>query len=608
MKKFGVLGSLLAVWLLAACAVEAASGSNVAISSSDVIIYQAREIVTLDDNLPMADAVAVEGDKIVAVGELQELQQQFSQGSVRVDNRFADKVLVPGFINQHDHPWLAALTLATDVVAIEDWQLPGVFHPRAESPEAYRQRLKQIADAKDGSDSVMFSWGYHKLWHGDLNRQLLDDIRGDLPIVIWQRSGHEFIFNTAALEHFGLTPDLIGSWDKGVQHQINLRNGHFWERGALALAPILFKEMAAPKRYLPALEMVKAYWQAAGSTYVVEPGGLVNKNLMIMQNQIFAPASAPFHMDYIADGKTLAGQYAGEQLIAETEKLLPWAEGMSRFLPKQVKLFADGAMFSQLMQMRDGYLDGHHGEWLMQPKKFKRAFADYWDAGYQIHVHANGDLGVQLLLDTVETNMQRNPREDHRTVIVHFGFSASDQIQRIKDLGVMVSANPYYTVVLADHYSVQGIGRPRAQQMVRLGEVAAADISFSLHSDMPMAPGSPLFLMWSAVNRITWKGNVAGPEQRITPEQALRAVTIEAAYSLQQENHVGSIEVGKLANFTVLEDNPLTVAPMDIKDIGVWGTVHEGRVLPAPTEVAEVPWWRLAVTYLELLWYRITAG
>jgi hypothetical protein len=184
------------------------------------------------------------------------------------------------------------------------------------------------------------------------------------------------------------------------------------------------------------------------------------------------------------------------------------------------------------------------------------------------------------VLDQLEHNMRRAPRHDHRTVIVHFAVSRPEQVARIKRLGAIVSGNPYYPVALADNYRANGLDPQRADPMVRMGDVERAGISYSYHSDMPMAPGQPLFLMWSGVNRVTNDGNLRGPEQRVSRLGALKAVTLEAAYSLQMENEVGSIVPGKLANFTILADNPLTVEPMTIKDIRVWGTVHEGRVLP----------------------------
>jgi hypothetical protein len=165
-------------------------------------------------------------------------------------------------------------------------------------------------------------------------------------------------------------------------------------------------------------------------------------------------------------------------------------------------------------------------------------------------------------------------------VLVHFAVSAPDQVERLRKLGCIVSANPYYVTALADKYSEKGLGPKRADAMVRLGDVERAGVSYSFHSDMPMAPADPLFLMWCAVNRKTTSGRVAGPNQRVSREGALRAVTLDAAYSLRLENEVGSIEAGKRANFTILEDNPLTCPADKIREIGIWGTVMEGRVLP----------------------------
>jgi predicted amidohydrolase YtcJ len=163
---------------------------------------------------------------------------------------------------------------------------------------------------------------------------------------------------------------------------------------------------------------------------------------------------------------------------------------------------------------------------------------------------------------------------------VHFGFSTAEQVERIARLGAIVSANPYYLTALADRYGEQGVGPERADAIARLGEVARAGVSFSLHSDMPMAPGQPLFLMWCAVNRTTLSGRTARTDLRITAEQALRAVTLDAAYSIRLKGEIGSLEVGKKANFTVLADNPLTEDPTTIKDIDEWGTVLEGRLQP----------------------------
>lgn len=148
--------------------------------------------------------------------------------------------------------------------------------------------------------------------------------------------------------------------------------------------------------------------------------------------------------------------------------------------------------------------------------------------------------------------MRRNPRFGHRTVLVHFAVSDPDQVARIKNLGAIVSGNPYYVTALSDQYSEVGLGPKRADAMVRLGDLTRNGIRWSLHSDMPMAPADPLFLMWCAVTRLTASGRVADPDQRASIEDALRGVTIEAAYSLKLEDEIGTLEPGKRANMTIL--------------------------------------------------------
>lgn len=257
--------------------------------------------------------------------------------------------------------------------------------------------------------------------------------------------------------------------------------------------------------------------------------------------------------------------------------------GRTWYLPKQIKFLTDGAIYSQLMMMRDGYTDGHHGAWIMDPPVFAYAFQSYWDAGYQIHVHNNGDGGMDVLLGELEKAMKRKPRKDHRTVLVHFGFAAPEQVRRWIEPGGIVSANPYYVIALAGRYAKLGIGPERSANMVPLADVIGANGSLSFRSDMPMAPAQPMQLVWSALNRNTAEGPVAGPQHRVTLDTALRAITIDAACSIQMEKRVGSIEVGKDANLTVLDRNPCEVPAAELKDIKVWGTMLEGRVQPVPT-------------------------
>lgn len=189
------------------------------------------------------------------------------------------------------------------------------------------------------------------------------------------------------------------------------------------------------------------------------------------------------------------------------------------------------------------------------------------------------------MLGIVERLMAETPRADHRTVIVHFANSTEDQVARIARLGAIISANPYYPVGFADKFSEHGLGAERADVMVRSKAALDHAVPLSFHSDLPIGPASPLNFVWCAVNRMTPSGRVAGPSERIGVHEALRAVTIEAAYSWRKESSLGSIAPGKTANFTVLEEDPYTVEPIRIKDIPVWGAVFEGAVFPAARQV-----------------------
>lgn len=555
-------------------------GGALAAPPPTAVIYRAKEIVTLDPARPSVAAVAVAGDRILATGSLDQVRTALGRRPFRLDATFADHVIVPGLIAQHDHPLLAGLTMSSEIIAIEDWVLPQGTARAARNRSEYLQRLKKANDGMKDPSALLLTWGYHQYFHGQLRKADLDAISSTRPIIVWHRSAHEVYLNTAAERKYGISRQWFDSLPESPRKQSDYANAHYWEQGMFAVLPKIGAAIASPERIQAGLKFVREYYHANGVTLGAEPGGLMSKPLQDAQNAVLGDSASPFRFYFIADGKSITGQFPDAQVGTETEKLLGWGQGMTAYLPKQVKLFADGAIYSQAMQVSQGYTDGHKGEWMMDPKFFARSFRIYWDLGYQIHIHVNGDAGLDIVLDQLEQNLRRNPRTDHRTVIVHFADSRPDQVARIQRLGAIVSGNPYYPVALADNYRVHGPGPERADAMVRMGDVERAGISYSYHSDMPMAPGQPLFLIWASVNRITNDGNVRGAEQRVSSLGALRAVTLDAAYSLQLDNQVGSIVPGKLANFTILAASPLKVDPVRIKDIPVWGTVQEGRVLP----------------------------
>lgn len=586
-RRFLGTGLLCATALTPAGRAMAQTGSlqdvgGRAVAAQRATVHVAREIVTLDPARPSAEALAVVNGRILWVGGLDETIAILGDQPHDIDETFADHVIVPGFVAQHDHPVLAALTMSSEILSIEDWVLPTGSVAAVKDKQDFIERLTAAAAARTDPDEPVLTWGYHPAFYGALARAELDAISATRPIIVWGRSCHEFFLNSAALARGGLDREAYDAFPASAKAQSEFEDGHFWEQGMFALLPYIAPMLASPERLRAGLELGRDYMHAKGVTFGNEPGGILAKPVQDAVNAVFSGPDTPFRWSFMPDGKSMVGMHADDaQVIAETERLASWYGGMTSMTSMQVKLFADGAIHSPLMQVRAPYLDGHRGEGMMDRDVFERAFRVCWDAGYQIHIHVNGDAGLERVLDTLEANLRRNPRYDHRTVLVHFAVSGEDQVARIKALGAIVSGNPYYVAALADQYGRVGLGPERADAMVRLGALVRAGIPWSLHSDMPMAPADPLFLMWRAVNRPTTSGRVARPDQRVTAEAALRGVTIEAARSLRLEDEIGTISPGKRANFTILDANPLTVEAMAIRDIGVWGTVMEGRARPA---------------------------
>jgi predicted amidohydrolase YtcJ len=548
----------------------------------EVTVYTAKRVINMEGNEPDIDSVAVVGDRVLAAGPRAEIIERLGQQPFRIDETFSDKVIMAGLIDQHVHPFLAALTLTSEIISIEDWNLPTGLSKAAANAEEYKSRLSAAEAAMNDPYALLFSWGYHHFFHGEVRRAQLDAISSARPIIILHRSAHELILNTAALDLLGITEDLVNSFEGLALEQSNIGQGHFYEAGVFAVLPKVAPVLATPERLGTGLKLTRDYMHRAGVTVAAEPGGVLSRPLQQATNAVFSGSDSPLRTYFIPDGKSLAALHLEDgTLIGETEKLLDWGEGKTAFLPKQVKLFADGAMYSLAMQVSQPYQeDEFHGEWIMQPDEFNTTFDAYWEAGFQLHIHQTGDLAVDMILNAVERNMRQMPRPDHRTTFVHFGYAREDQAVRIAELGCIVSANPYYVTALSDRYRDIGLGQERADDIVPLGPIKARGIPISFHSDVPMAPGEPLFLVWAAVNRTTVSGRVAGPEHRLSVHDALRAVTIDAAQSLRLETELGSIAPGKFANFTILETDPFDVEADAIKDIGIWGTVLEGEMFP----------------------------
>ena len=574
-----LLGLVLAGLTAAGLASARDSGSHAA-DRGDLVIYIARKIVTMEPGQPEATAIAVEDGLIADVGTLDQIREGLGDRPYRLDKRFARKILLPGFVDPHLHPFLAGKLLTFDIAAPEDWNLPDRTIRAVPNRKAYLERLEELSRAWSDESKPHIVWGWHRLWHGDFTRADLDEIAPDKPLIVWHRSFHELVANSAAIEWMDLPDDEV----EAVGAQIDLVRGHFAERGMAVANKRLSDLTESTEKVEAGLAIFKKLVRRGGVTTVADmmAGSLIGfEREWAAAKRSLQGEDVPFRTLFITSPFAIEmqlGKSARERwqaFRAEAGEQLRW--------PRAIKSAADGAFISQLMRLRaPGYLDGHEGEWLLPPEVQRLEASRYWKQDYDIYYHVNGDAGLDVVLDVFEAIQTESPRTDFRFSLEHFGVSSEDQVTRLADLGASVSINGYYLNLFGDAYAKHGLGYSRASQITRLGSLARNGVRFTMHSDCPMGPIEPLLAVTNAVTRRTLSGKVMAPEQRVTVEQALRAVTIDAAWSLRLDDEVGSLAVGKKADFVVLEKNPLEVRPERIRDIRVWGTVYEGRIFEAP--------------------------
>jgi predicted amidohydrolase YtcJ len=415
-------------------------------------------------------------------------------------------------------------------------------------------------------------------------------------VILWQRSFHETYLNSAAISKLGITHELAAG-----HPQVNMALGHFFETGNKLVLSRLMPYLLRPQWYHRGLNITADLMQQGGITTAGDLffGALNADYELAALDACIEQPGRPIRLVNVADARSFSDRASTETVSGLPTEFPDFKRGLDAIeiirgretrrvkFSKAAKFFSDGAMFSQRMQMNPpGYIDGHHGEWLMSPKVLAKGIEVFWEAGYQIHVHVNGDAGMDAVLAALTSAQERKPRFDHRFMMHHVGFHTNAQSRRMAALGAHASVNSYYIHALADGYAKLGLGPERADQIVRAGSMVHHGIRVSFHSDFMMAPTEPLLLAWCAASRMTKSGRVVAPEERLTLVQAMRGITIDAAFALNMDAEIGSIVAGKKADFTVLDDDPFEFGAERLRDVRVAGTVFEGEVHLLPKSLA----------------------
>jgi predicted amidohydrolase YtcJ len=548
-------------------------------------LYAARKIITMNPMQPEATHVAVRDGRILGVGSLAELS---AWGEHALDLRFADKVLMPGLIEAHSHLKEGSMWDMPYLGWFERRDPQGRLWAGLRSMEAVIERLCEV-DAQmrargQPADEPLIAWGFDPIYFGGERMTVahLDRAGATRPIVVAHANGHLMNVNSAMLRLAGITRDneVEGVCKFASGPRAGEPTGELQEPAAMFLvirkignAGLLGPMTEAGVRSFAALACMQGVTTAtdlanklAESDCAVLEAALADESVGLR----LLPAFQGFHG---TEGAALGAEHVRRLLPRNSDKL---RYGL-------VKLMLDGSIqgFSARLRWPGHFNGAPNGIWVTAPAQYEADFETYHRAGLQIHTHANGDEASEAAIDAIGRVLERAPRLDHRHTLQHGQMIDAPMFARMARLGLCVNLFANHLWYWGDQHYEMTLGPDRAHRLDACGSALAAGVALAIHSDAPVTPLGPLFTAWCAVNRVTPKGRVLGAAERIGVPQALCAITLGAAWTLKLDHELGSIECGKRADFCVLEDDPLEVEPMALKDVRVWGTVLSGRVFEA---------------------------
>ena len=539
-----------------------------------ITIYPARLVRTMNWSNPVADAIAVSNGRVVGVGSVDELARW---GATTMDDRFADSVLIPGFVEAHAHTMEGALW-GHVYVGFRDRTGPdGRVHPGCRSIADVVDRLAEAA-ARTGGGEPLIGWGLDPIYFpGDrLLAYHLDGASIDRPIFVLHASAHLATVNTAMLRASGIDASAI---TPGVDRDgAGEPTGELQEPAAMNLAR---GGMSRVFRNVGSEEAVTNFARIAanaGVTTSTDLGGLNVADDGVVDRLVGLTGAAEFPIrlaPFLASvGVPMSPRDAAERCVALR------ARSTDTCLLGRRKLVLDGSIQGWTAQVSwpGYYTRSHHGQWLLAPEQVFEDVAEHHRRGVQVHAHCNGDLTTELFIDAVEAAMVASPRPDLRHTVTHCQLTTPAQYRRMAALGMGANVFSNHLVTWGDQHRDLTVGPERARGMNAAATALRMGVALALHSDAPVTPLGGLQLMWCAVNRLTETGVVLGEHERIHAADALAAVTIGAAYLLKLDHLIGSLEVGKFADFVALSDDPLGVDPSVIREITVRATSRGGVV------------------------------
>lgn len=535
-----------------------------AAGTADVIFRNGR-IHPMAGTSGMVEAIAVGGGKILAVGSAEDVLAMAGPGTDTID--LQGRTMLPGFIDPHNHTVLSSLF--NDL-------LTNVGFSRCRTKMAAIEVMKAaVAKAKAGA-WLAFGFYDNLLQGDDLSMAELDSISTTNPIFVLYVNGHVGAGNTLAFEKAKISQDVGdlpggGYFGRGADGRLN---GLIYNEPALLRFVALAVQKPSPERMAAAISSYAQQAAAAGLTALHEPGTVKPEWVQMLaklSNTLPIRLSASFSTDAIEESKPFAALGPSSKA-----RHVPG----SRLSLYGMKYWGDGSNQAETAAQTQPYLNtSSRGKLGYTNDQAIALCTKAKDAGWTILVHSQGDAAVDQVLDAIEAAYGANsPVGLNR--IEHATMARPDQVARMKQLGCDASFMTDFILLYGADYRDKLFGPGRAEFMVPVGAAAKAGVGYSIHSDNPAAgmPLNPLRLVQTAMTRRCMiDGSVLGPELSLTIDQAMRAITINAARQMGLGDEVGSLEPGKLADLTILESDPYTTDPEKIMDIKVSETWLSGE-------------------------------
>ncbi|MGI9308346.1 MAG: amidohydrolase [Gammaproteobacteria bacterium] len=548
----------------------------------DQIWLNAR-VITLDVNSTQAEALALRGDRIVAVGENVTISKLADASTRRVD--LAGRAVLPGFIDAHGHFPFGKVRPERSGEIPHRWdeRFVDLNSPPIGDIKTVQELLDRLSARAAitpegewvqgiGYDDTLLKEKRHP------TRIDLDKVSTDHPIYLGHISGHVAVGNSLALELAGITAntkqpagghiymDTVTGEPTGVLEEMSAMN-----KMSNKIPPVSDAEMIA------AADINGMAFATVGvTTAQMGAASVTSANAFV---EAYRQGRLPIRVQVWPVIYEVAVRAAKKEPLPE----LPDTKNFVSY--GAIKGFADGSI-----QAYSGYLDepyyrhdkdaeDYRGYATLPRKALVKTVTGVHEAGYQIALHGNGDAAIDDILFAFEAAQKDFPREDARHIVIHSQMATDEQLDRMAKLGVIPSFFNLHIYYWGDRHRDVFLGPERAARISALKSATERKIPFTLHADSPVVPMDPMDMVWAAVQRETKSGAVLGPQQTVSVEAALRAITINAARQGFEEDLKGSIEPGKLADLVVLDANPLQTDAKDIRDINVVATVVGGKAV-----------------------------